>query len=80
LTVNLRSGSAITIGNAGDVSGPVSSTNNNIVLFDGTSGKTIKDSGRSIVDSVSDSDSASLNLPSAGAVVGYVGTLSEALK
>jgi hypothetical protein len=33
---------------AGNVSGPGSSTNNNIVLFDGTTGKVIKDGGKGI--------------------------------
>lgn len=33
---------------SGDVGGPVSSVNNNIVLFSGTSGKTIKDSGAAL--------------------------------
>lgn len=39
----------ITVPNSGgDVSGPASSTNNNIAVFDGTSGKLIKDSGESL--------------------------------
>lgn len=33
---------------AGDVSGPSSSVNNRIVLFDGTTGKLVKDSGQTI--------------------------------
>ena len=32
----------------GDVKGPSSATNNNIAVFDGTSGKLIKDSGKSL--------------------------------
>lgn len=35
---------------AGNVTGPVSSTNNAVVLFDGTSGQTIKDSATLIAD------------------------------
>lgn len=35
----------------GDVTGPVSSTNNNVVLFNGTTGKIIKDSGLQLAGS-----------------------------
>lgn len=35
-------------GGSGDVTGPVSSANNSLVLFDGTSGKIIKDAGQTI--------------------------------
>lgn len=41
VTVNVTAGS-------GDVTGPASSVANNIVLFDGTSGKLIKDGGKSL--------------------------------
>jgi len=43
VTVNVTGG-----GGGGDVSGPASSVANNIVLFDGTSGKLIKDGGKSL--------------------------------
>lgn len=39
---------AISAAGGGDVTGPVSASDNNIVLFDGTSGKLIKDSGITI--------------------------------
>jgi len=42
---------------SGDVVGPASSTNNNIVLFDGTTGKLIKDSGTTLASKV-DANSA----------------------
>ena len=46
----------ITVGSSGsgsgDVTGPVSSTNENIVIFDGTTGKKIKDGGKNITDFV----------------------------
>lgn len=37
-------------GATGDVNGPASSVNNNLVLFDGTGGKTIKDAGVGLAD------------------------------
>jgi len=48
---------------AGDVSGPSSSTNNAVVLFDGTTGKLIKDSGKLLPsgDVVGTTDTQSLS-------------------
>jgi hypothetical protein len=37
-------------GGSGDVSGPSSALDNDLVLFDGTTGKLIKDSGKTISD------------------------------
>lgn len=38
----------VTTGGSGDVVGPASSTNNNIALFDGTTGKLLKDAGKGV--------------------------------
>ena len=50
------------------VDGPNSSTNNQIAVFDGTTGKTIKDSGKTITTSIS-SDSDDTSVPTSKAVV-----------
>ncbi len=47
---------AINAAGGGDVNGPASSVDNNIVTFDGVNGKTIQDSGVAIADVVVDSD------------------------
>lgn len=58
----------------GAVTGPVSSVNNDIALFDGTPGNVIKDSGVQIsTDGTMAADSDSL-VPTQKAVVTYVGT------
>lgn len=48
VTSGLPSWESIAGAGLGDVSGPASATTNNIVSFDGTTGKLIKDSGRAI--------------------------------
>lgn len=50
----------------GDVVGPAGSTNNNIVVFDGITGKLIKDSGAAAHDAVTISDSTSIDLTLTG--------------
>jgi hypothetical protein len=52
---------------AGDVVGPASAVNNGITLFDGTTGKLIKDSARLIEDTMTDGS----NLPDGHAVKTY---------
>jgi hypothetical protein len=43
-----EAGAYVSIAGGGDVVGPASSTNNNVVLFDGLTGKLLKDSGLSL--------------------------------
>ena len=77
----LRNGNVIILNqNFGDVKGPNSSTDNAIALFDGTSGKQLKDSGAAIANQITDTNADSTDVATINAVVGYVGTLSEALK
>jgi hypothetical protein len=52
----------------GDVVGPASSTNNNVVFFDGTTGKLLKDSGLALSGS---------NTGDQTSIVGITGTLAE---
>lgn len=67
------------IGGSGDVSGPASSTDSAFALFDGTTGKLIKDSATTIsIDDTLASDSDSL-IPTEQAVKGYVDTTASTL-
>lgn len=54
------------------VTGPLSSVNNRIPLFDGTNGRVIKDSGRSFTDSSDLSLAPATDVPSRAAVKSYV--------
>jgi hypothetical protein len=47
-TVAWNGSDFVTVAAPGDVRGPASSTNNNVVLFDGTTGKLVKDGGKGI--------------------------------
>jgi len=55
----------------GDVVGPASSVNNNIAIYDGTTGKLIKDGGYSVSTSTGDSASA-VKVPVWSVIVSYV--------
>ena len=55
----------------GAVTGPSNATDSHIALFDGSSGKLIKDSGKSVDTSIS-TGSTSTNLPTSAAVATYV--------
>lgn len=80
ITITLRSGEIISLGSTGkgDVKGPDSSTPDAIVLFNGDSGKQIKDSGSKISETILDSEAN--NVPTIGAVIGYIGEVSTPLK
>lgn len=68
----------------GGVSGPDSSTADAIVLFDDATGQKLKDSQRTISDTITTDDTSvnnnGTNVPSIDAVVNYVGEFSNALK
>lgn len=82
LNIELRNGTTIVLNQTvGDVVGPDSSNDSSIVLFNGTDGKKIKDSNKTISDSIDDSDTNKINkIPTSNAVIDYVGVLSDALK
>ena len=83
VTFNLRDGSTITLGTNEMVVGPNSSTDSAVPLFNGTTGKILKDSGRQISDEINDSTTAVAsqnNLVSAAAVIDYVGSITELLE
>lgn len=76
---HLRDGSQITINKnmTGDVKGPDSATPDAIALFDGDSGKVIKDSGKVMSDEVTDDSS---QIPTSAAVIKYVGKVETPLR
>lgn len=78
----LRTGEEIELlQTTGDVKGPSSSLDSSIALFDGTDGKKIKDSATTISSDIStDTETSNGTVPTTGAVIGYVGVLSDALK
>ena len=58
------------------ISGPDTSTNNAIILFNGTSGKIAKNSGKTIVTSITGSE----NIPTDAAVKNYVDSMKETVE
>lgn len=58
------------------ISGPDTSTNNAIILFNGTSGKMAKNSGKTIVTSIAGSE----NIPTDAAVKDYVDNMKETVE
>ena len=59
----------------GAVTGPASATDNNIVLFNGTSGKIIKDSSKAIVTTTPTSSATDTQIPTSKAVWAAIGAL-----
>lgn len=62
----------------GDVSGPASATDENIVVFDGTTGKAVKDSGISIVDEDDLASDSATKVPTQQSVKAYADTKASA--
>lgn len=74
------------LGKAGNITGPSSATNNRIALFDGTTGKNIKQSSYTAgaaaakgVDTSIASGSTSSNLPTSAAVASLIGSEFDSL-
>lgn len=63
---------AINAAGGGDVNGPASSVDENLAVFDGTNGKTIKDGGINISDIVVDSDLSDYALLSGATFTGAI--------
>lgn len=80
LKIMLRNGSSIDI-LQDSIIGPNSSVDGAIALFNGTSGKQLKDSEKTISNTINEEAATNDNIvPTTSAVLGYVGTLSDALK
>lgn len=73
--VSITGGSLSGISGVGDASGPASSVDENIVVFDGTGGKTLKDGGVAVSDLATSSD-LTTHTGATGANVHGLGTIS----
>ena len=62
----------ILVAGAGDVTGPSSSVNNNVVLFSGTTGKVIKDSGLTLSGTNTGDQTVSVSSPLTGGGSGHI--------
>ena len=80
LVISMKDGTTFTLSKT-IVSGPSSSTDEAIALFDGTTGSVLKDSGKKISENIEEASTETMDsVPTTGAVIGYIGVLSDALK